>query len=155
MSKSSEYLCKSLFIVAITFSATVVGTAAASTDEHSAKDNPLSEKPVEIYSEGGIEWRQKYKGGICGVFNPATGQVEWRDRYKGGIAGVFNPVTKEIEWRDRYRNGVAGVFNPETEEVEWREKYQVGITGVLAGQPASLSCSSYAIDYKRRRSTGT
>ena len=102
-----------------------------------------------------IEWRENYKGGIAAVYNPSTRQIEWKQIYKGDVDGVYNPTTRQIEWREKTRTGIAGVFNPDTEKVEWREKYQVGMAGVLAGQPASLSCSSYAIDYKRRRSTGT
>jgi hypothetical protein len=117
-----------------------------------------------------IEWRQKYNNGVAGIFNPATGEIEWQENYKGGIAvvynestrqiewkqiykgdvaGVYNPITRQVEWREKPKFGIAGVFNPDTEKVEWREKHQVGIAGVLAGQPASLSCSSYANDYKK------
>jgi hypothetical protein len=102
-----------------------------------------------------IEWKENYKGGIAAVYNPSTGQIEWNQIYKGDVAGVYNPVTRQIEWRQKGKTGIAGVFNPDTEKIEWREKYQVGMAGILAGQPASLSCSSYAIDYKRRRSTGS
>ncbi len=95
MSESSKYLCASLYIAAITFIAIFPGSVAAATGELSAEqaqisteDSELSRKSIEIYSEAGIEWRLRYKGGICGVFNPTTRQVEWRDRYKGGVAGV-------------------------------------------------------------------
>jgi len=96
-----------------------------------------------------IEWKENYKGGIAAVYNPASKQIEWKQIYKGDVEGVYNPITRQVEWREKSKYGVAGVFNPDTEEIEWREKYQVGIAGVLAGQPASLSCSSYATDSKK------
>jgi len=99
-----------------------------------------------------IEWKENYKGGIAAVYNPSTRQIEWKQIYKGDVDGVYNPTTRQIEWREKTRNGIAGVFNPDTEKVEWREKYQVGMAGILAGQPASLSCSSYATEYKKSSS---
>ena len=98
---------------------------------------------------GEIEWQENYKGGIAAVFNESTRQIEWKQIYKGDVAGVYNPITRLVEWREKPKFGIAGVFNPDTEKVEWREKHQVGIAGILAGQPASLSCSSYANDYKK------
>ena len=132
-SRSNLNWRKTLFVVCIA----VTGTAAAAGElptevaQITTEDGDLSSGSIEIYREGRIEWRQRYKGGICGVFNPASNQVEWRDRYKGGIAGVFNPVTKTIEWRQRYNNGVAGVFNPETKQVEWKNNYKGGIAAAF------------------------
>jgi len=138
---------KALFIVLVTIF-TIPGIAASQdpvlTGEIFAEDSEgltvENQSPVqdssaapkgEIYAIGEeIEWRERVKGGICGVFNPETVEIEWMEQNKGGVAGVYNPLTKEIEWRQKYNSGVAGIFNPATEEIEWKENYKGGIAAV-------------------------
>lgn len=96
-----------------------------------------SPQPSSSLSTGNLIWREKWNGGIYGVFNPLTGQVEWQEKWHGDIAGVFNPLTGRVEWREKWHGGICGVYNPHTRQVEWQEKWHGGVAGVfnpLTGQ---------------------
>ncbi len=147
---------KSLIIAVIVFTGTLTGTVAAATGELSEiqgegellaveeevtgesqaaiEESGDSADSVNVYSEGGIQWGERYKGGICVVYNPETQQVEWKEMSKNGVGGVYDPTTKQVIWKEKYKHGV---------------------TGVLPGQADSLYCSSFASDYdkgkKRKR----
>ena len=90
-----------------------------------------------------VEIVSNSKGGICAVYNAATGCVDVRDTdnaylqhivatgkpleasapVPGGIAGVYNPTTQAVEWKTCAGRGIAGCYNEHTRKVEWKRAH--------------------------------
>ncbi len=86
--------------------------------------------PPEPGIQVGGEWKEAYKSGIGGVYNPTTGEMEWKESYKSGVAGIYDPDTGKVEWQESYKSGVAVLRMPNG-KIEWKESYKSGIVGVL------------------------
>lgn len=90
---------------------------------------PVLDPPPSEGEKVVAEWRDSYKSGIGGVYNPVTGEMEWRNAYKSGVAGAFEPETGQVEWREAYKSGV-GVTRTSKGELEWHESYKSGVCGL-------------------------